>query len=111
MTPRLPGQPTGFDATASSDPDGTVARYDWDFGDGATLPNGGPTPTHAYATAGPRTATLTVTDADGTSTAKLWTGTQLLRNGGPSAKTARGFTVRPRRPRRPRRRHRRRASR
>ena len=93
VTPRIPGQPTAFDATASFDPDGTVARYDWDFGDGTTLPGGGPTPTHAYATAGPRTATLTVTDADGTSTAKLWTGTQLLRNGGPPAQTARGFTV------------------
>ena len=93
VTPRLPGQPTQFDATGSSDPDGTIARYDWAFGDGTTLPNGGPAPTHGYATPGARTATLTVTDADGTSTTQLWTGTQVLRNGGPSAQTARAFTI------------------
>ena len=50
----------------------------------------------------PRTVTLTVTDADGTSTAQLWTGTRTLRNGGPSALTARIVTSRDRR--RPRRR-------
>ena len=93
VTPAVAGQPTAFNATASTDPDGTIARYDWDFGDGSTLPNGGPAPAHAYGAPGPRTATLTVTDADGTSTTRLWTGTQMLRSGGASATTARGFTV------------------
>ncbi|MEO7016865.1 MAG: PKD domain-containing protein, partial [Leifsonia sp.] len=49
-----------FDASSSSDPDGTVASYAWDFGDGAT--GTGVKPTHVYATAGTFTVTLTVTD-------------------------------------------------
>jgi PKD repeat protein len=83
--PKPAGQATTFNASASVDPDGTVARYDWSFGDGTTLPGGGPAPAHVYAAPGTYGVTLTVTDADGTSTAKLWTGSRMLRNGGPSA--------------------------
>ena len=40
------GQASSFSANASSDTDGgTIVRYDWDFGDGSTLPDGGPNPT------------------------------------------------------------------
>jgi PKD repeat protein len=59
------GQTTTFDGTNSSDPDGTIAQYDWDFGDGNTAPNGGSAPTHTYADLGQYTVTLTVTDNDG----------------------------------------------
>ncbi len=93
LAPAPAGQTTTFDASASSDPDGTVARYDWDFGDGTTALNGGVAPSHVYAAPGPRTVTLVVTDADGTSTARLWTGTRTLRNGGGSALTSRSLTV------------------
>ena len=36
-----------FDASGSSDSDGSVASYDWDFGDGQT--GTGVNPTHEYA--------------------------------------------------------------
>ena len=72
--PPKPGAPASFNAAASSDPDGTVARYDWDFGDGTTLANGGPTPTHSYATPGTYVAKLTVTDNEGCSTTRIFTG-------------------------------------
>ncbi len=54
-----------FDALASSDPDGTIAGYAWDFGDGNN--GSGVTTSHTYATAGTRTVTLTVTDDGGDS--------------------------------------------
>ncbi|WP_199424740.1 PKD domain-containing protein [Actinotalea solisilvae] len=52
-----------FDGSASSDPDGTVASWSWDLGDGATAT--GATVQHTYATAGTRQVVLTVTDDDG----------------------------------------------
>jgi PKD repeat protein len=47
---------------ASTDPDGTIIGWDWDFGDGntSTVQN----PGHTYAAAGTYTVTLTVTDDD-----------------------------------------------
>jgi hypothetical protein len=51
-----------FDASDSSDFDGTISRYDWDFGDGNT--GTGALVTHSYST-GRYTITLTVTDNDG----------------------------------------------
>jgi len=70
----LPGAATRLDASASTDPDGTVARFDWDFGDGTTLADGGPTPAHVYAAAGAYTARVTVTDDEGCSTKTTSTG-------------------------------------
>jgi PKD repeat protein len=52
-----------FDGSGSSDLDGTIVTYDWDFGDGAT--GSGEMTTHTYTEAGTFTVTLTVTD-DGT---------------------------------------------
>ncbi len=52
-----------FDALGSTDNDGTIQTYAWNFGDGT---NGtGINPSHTYATAGTRTVTLTVTDNNG----------------------------------------------
>lgn len=54
----------GVDATASADPDGTIAGYAWDWGDGSA-PGAGVSATHAYAAAGTYSVTLTVTDNQG----------------------------------------------
>ena len=52
-----------FDGSGSTDSDGTIVSYDWDFGDGNT--DTGMSTTHAYSTADTYTVTLTVTDDDG----------------------------------------------
>jgi PKD repeat protein len=51
------------DGSGSDDPDGTIADYAWEFGDGDTA--SGATTSHTYATAGTYTIKLTVTDNDG----------------------------------------------
>lgn len=59
------GQVVSFDGTASSDPDGAIVSWDWDFGDGGT--GTGDQVTHSYAAPGDYAVTLTVTDNDGLS--------------------------------------------
>lgn len=61
----LPGESVTFDAGGSSDSDGTIASYDWDFTNDGTVDATGQTTTHSYASAGDYTVTLTVTDTDG----------------------------------------------
>ncbi|WP_022883451.1 PKD domain-containing protein [Glaciibacter superstes] len=53
-----------FDATGTTDPDGTIVGYEWDFGDTQTSTTG-PTVNHGYSSAGTYTVSLTVTDDDG----------------------------------------------
>jgi hypothetical protein len=52
-----------FDGSESSDGDGSVVRWDWDFGDGAF--GSGETDSHTYEASGIYTAALTVTDDAG----------------------------------------------
>lgn len=50
----------------STDPDGTIVSYHWDFGDGFT--SSGRSPVHTYAQEGVYNVSLTVTDSGGATT-------------------------------------------
>lgn len=57
------GQGVRFDGSASSDPDGQIVSYQWDFGDGATSSE--LKPYHVYAGSGTYEVSLTVVDDAG----------------------------------------------
>jgi PKD repeat protein len=65
VTPQSGAAPltVDLDASASSDSDGALIDYAWDFGDGALV--SGVTASHTYAAAGSYTVQLTVTDDAG----------------------------------------------
>jgi len=52
-----------FSAILSSDSDGIITDFEWDFGDGSS--GSGESVSHTYTTAGTRTVVLRVTDDDG----------------------------------------------
>lgn len=60
-----------FSAAASTDSDGTIVNYAWDFGDGNS--STAADPTHTYDLAGVYHSTLTVTDDDGASDSAMVT--------------------------------------
>lgn len=51
------------DASASTDSDGNIVAYDWDFGDSST--GSGPTASHVFAIGGTYSVSVTVTDDRG----------------------------------------------
>ncbi|MFQ5711223.1 MAG: PKD domain-containing protein [Candidatus Geothermarchaeales archaeon] len=57
------GEALTFDGSASTDPDGNIVSYGWDFGDGAA--GTGVNPTHTYTSPGTYTVKLTVMDDRG----------------------------------------------
>lgn len=69
-----------LDGTTSTDPDGTIATYEWSFGDGTT--GSGAVVQHTYATPGLFLVTLTVTDDRG---GKASTSTTVTANIPPTA--------------------------
>ena len=96
MTPAPAGEATEFDASASTVAHGTIASYEWDFGDGSpTEHTTDPMTSHVYADAGSYTATVTETSSAGTSTTQVFTGHTMSRNGGPSAVAQETFEVVP----------------
>jgi PKD repeat protein len=63
FTSSATGLSVDFDGSGSSDSDGSVASYAWNFGDGGTSTLA--KPTHAFTAAGSYQVTLTVTDDRG----------------------------------------------
>jgi PKD repeat protein len=57
------GESIAFDGSDSTDPDGTITSYEWNFGDDNTV--SGATVNHSYSNSGTFVVTLTVTDNDG----------------------------------------------
>ena len=88
-----PGVPIVFSAAASTDPDGSIARYDWAFGDGKTAVSGGPSQSHTYAAPGKYQGTLTLTDNEGCSTALIFTGQTAYCNGSAVARQTQALKV------------------
>ena len=83
----IAGSAVSMTGAASTDPNGLVLTYAWNFGDGTT--GTGATPSHIYAALGTYTVTLTVTDSGGASgsastTAKIL-GLPTANAGGPYA--------------------------
>lgn len=57
-----------FDGSSSTDPDGELVSYEWDFGDGAS--GAGESPEHSYSHPGEYEVVLTVTDGGGLTDAR-----------------------------------------
>ena len=79
-----PGVVIELNGTASSDPDGSIVAWEWDFGDGVVA--AGSTATHIYNQAGTYAARLTVTDNAGATASGVATVTITGTNGPPVAR-------------------------
>ncbi len=82
-----------LDASAASDPDGSVVEYAWDFGDGETATGAQPVVRHTYAQPGRYTVMLTVTDDEGCSKALVFTGQTASCAASPDARVEHAVTV------------------
>jgi LysM repeat protein len=79
------GETLNFSGAGSSDDDGRIVSYTWDFGDGTT--GSGVNVTHKYSAAGSYKVTLEVTDNGGA------TDIVVLSNGSPTTPGTRTYTV------------------
>jgi hypothetical protein len=93
LTATADGSTVHFDARASQAINGSIARYDWTFGDGSVLQDGGPTPSRTYAAPGDYTATVTLTDSEGCSVAETFTGAMSICAGSPAAEASQVVTA------------------
>lgn len=75
------GETVTFDASGSSDSDGSIARYEWDFTSDGTVDASGQTVIHSYTSVGDYIVILTVTD-DAGATASATTTISVQSEGG-----------------------------
>ncbi|MDI2031779.1 beta-propeller fold lactonase family protein [Saccharopolyspora sp. TS4A08] len=87
------GPTHAFSAAGATDSDGTITRYDWDFGDGTSATTTTPEITHTFDQPGMRTVTVTVTDDEGCSLKLIHTGQVTTCNGGPLARATQEISV------------------
>jgi PKD repeat protein len=78
------GEDVTFSAAGSSDSDGTIVQYDWDFGDSTGQITTSEDTDYAYSSAGEYTVTLTVTDDSGDTDSCTTTATIEESNIGPT---------------------------
>jgi PKD repeat protein len=88
-----PGVNLSFIGTGSIDPDGEIASYTWDFGDGASA--SGPRVSHAYQKPGTYTVRLTVRDDTGHAQALDYDEAQVVINAQPVAEAGPDALVAP----------------
>ncbi len=85
------GTPATFSGAASSDPDGSIASYSWNFGDGTTA--NGVSPGHTFAKSGTYDVELSVLDNEGCGAEEVFTGRTAYCGGNPAASVTRSVTV------------------
>jgi YVTN family beta-propeller protein len=74
-----------FHAAGSTDSDGSIVNYAWDFGDGRHAEGSAPTRVHRYRRPGNYQVSLVVTDDEGCSTEFVYTGQTAYCNGSAAA--------------------------
>lgn len=93
VTDARPGAAVTFDASHSTDRDGSIVTYAWDFGDGDDTVTTSPITSHVYASEGDYQASVTLTDDIGCSTSMVFTGRMASCAGGPAAVATRTISV------------------
>jgi PKD repeat protein len=83
FTSDCPDLGCSFNSAGTTDPDGSINGYDWNFGDGTTH-SSATNPSHTYGAPGTYTVTLTVTDNLGSTGKAVHTVT--VSNGAPPSK-------------------------
>jgi YVTN family beta-propeller protein len=80
----IAGIPAIFSGAASTDPDGSVAAWNWSFGEGGI--GAGQTVSHSYGPPGTYNASLSVVDNEGCGAEEVFTGRTAYCSGNPLAK-------------------------
>ncbi len=97
VIPQTPGlkEKTQFKGDSSTDPDGEIVSYLYDFGDGKSKTGtaGKPKVSHKYKRTGSFTVTMVVVDDEGCSVAVVYSGQTASCNGGPRAVATKQITV------------------